>query len=212
MRSRRLGGICHRTPTAWFVRGSGPRTIARRYCPVRDTRCLRSQGIIESAVLIGFDPIGRCDGPETVECCGEGSVGGAGCGQDAVLEDLRGDRPESVDDPAQHRVSATGAAASAEAVAVAAVAGGARGDLAGSGGGESLRSIARRLGRAPSTVSREVASHGGPAAIEPVSRIGARSGRCAARRRPSSPSARGCERWSRRSSSCAGHLNRSPVG
>jgi IS30 family transposase len=28
--------------------------------------------------------------------------------------------------------------------------------------GESLRSIARRLGRAPSTVSREVASHGGP--------------------------------------------------
>ena len=31
----------------------------------------------------------------------------------------------------------------------------------GLAGGESLRSIARRLGRAPSTVSREVASHGG---------------------------------------------------
>ena len=40
----------------------------------------------------------------------------------------------------------------------------------GLAGGESLRAIARRLGRAPSTVSREVASHGGgPVALLPSS-------------------------------------------
>lgn len=37
----------------------------------------------------------------------------------------------------------------------------------GLGSGESLRSIARRLGRAPSTVSREVARHGGRARYRP---------------------------------------------
>ena len=36
-----------------------------------------------------------------------------------------------------------------------------RRDLAGPGGGESMRSIARRLGRAPSTVSREIAANHG---------------------------------------------------
>lgn len=38
----------------------------------------------------------------------------------------------------------------------------------GLGSGESIRSIARRLGRAPSTVSREVAAGGGPRAYRPV--------------------------------------------
>jgi IS30 family transposase len=38
----------------------------------------------------------------------------------------------------------------------------------GLGGGESMRAIAARLGRAPSTISREVAAHGGPAGYRPV--------------------------------------------
>jgi IS30 family transposase len=37
--------------------------------------------------------------------------------------------------------------------------------------GESVRSIARRLARAPSTVSREVARHGGKHAIGPITLI-----------------------------------------
>ena len=82
----------------------------------------------------------------------------------------------------------------------------------GLAGGESLRSIARRLGRAPSTVSREVAAHGGPAAIGPAWLTGGRCGGCAARRPPSSPSAIGSGRWWRPSWSCGGRPSRSPVG
>lgn len=40
--------------------------------------------------------------------------------------------------------------------------------LVGLCGGDSLRAIAHRLGRAPSTISREVAHHGGPESYRPV--------------------------------------------
>jgi IS30 family transposase len=82
----------------------------------------------------------------------------------------------------------------------------------GLAGGESLREIASRLGRAPSTVSREVTANGGRrryracrADERGFARRGDRSG-------PSWQAANGCGRWSRPSSSCAGRPSRSPVG
>ena len=58
--------------------------------------------------------------------------------------------------------------------------------------GESLRVIAGRLGRTPSTVSREVARNGGRGpAIGRAARIGRRFGTCVAPRSRSSPGVRG---------------------
>ena len=83
----------------------------------------------------------------------------------------------------------------------------------GLAGGESLRSIARRLGRSPSTISREVAANGGRRRYRAC-----RADKAAVRRarRPKPVEAGvvciGSGRWSRRSSSCVGLRSRSRVG
>ena len=61
----------------------------------------------------------------------------------------------------------------------------------GLAGGESLRAIARRLGRAPSTVSREVSSHGGPRRYRACRADAAALGRM---RRPKRAKLAECER------------------
>ena len=78
--------------------------------------------------------------------------------------------------------------------------------------GESLRGIARRLGRAPSTISREVKANHGVGryrAVVPTSGPGAKP---SAPSRPSWRGAPGSVTRSRPSSKCAGHRSRSRVG
>ena len=83
----------------------------------------------------------------------------------------------------------------------------------GLAGGESLRSIARRLGRSPSTISREVErATVACAAIGRVERIRMRCVVRGGRSQRSSRCVGGCGRWSRRSSSCVGLRSRSRVG
>ena len=83
----------------------------------------------------------------------------------------------------------------------------------GLAGGESLRAIGRRLGRAPSTISREVRRPRWPSSVSGVSsRPGRASVARVARRWRSSRSAGDSGRWWRPNSSCGGHHNRSRVG
>ena len=88
------------------------------------------------------------------------------------------------------------------------------GDLPGSGGRQSLRAIAAGLGRAPSTVSREVAANGGrrPVPGRTGRSAGVGAGQASARRAswPPSPVLRAivAEKLSRSS----GHRSRSPAG
>jgi DNA-binding CsgD family transcriptional regulator len=78
--------------------------------------------------------------------------------------------------------------------------------------GESCRQIAARLGRAPSTVSRELTRNGGR------HRYRAQVADAAAFRRAQRPKAaklvtsRGCGRWWRPSWRCGGRRSRSPAG
>ena len=79
--------------------------------------------------------------------------------------------------------------------------------------GESLRAIAARLGRAPSTVCREVAAQRRRAAgIGRARRTGRRCAGRAARSRRSWRCTASCARWWRASWSCAGRRSRSRVG
>jgi len=78
--------------------------------------------------------------------------------------------------------------------------------------GLSLRTIARRSGRAASTISREIARHGGPTAIArsaPTSGPGSGPG---GRSRASSPPTRTCASSSPPSSRSSGRPSRSPAG
>ena len=77
---------------------------------------------------------------------------------------------------------------------------------------ESFRSIAARLGRAPSTVSREVARHGGAIDIERLEQTIARGGRRCARKSACSRVTRRCATSSRVDWRWSGRRNRSPVG
>jgi hypothetical protein len=78
--------------------------------------------------------------------------------------------------------------------------------------GLSLRVIASRLGRSPSTVSREVATHGGVTTIEPRPRTSWRGREPRVRKPASSRPTPRCLLWSQRSWSGAGHRSRSPAG
>ena len=75
--------------------------------------------------------------------------------------------------------------------------------------GESYRSIARRLGRAPSTIAREVRSNRGRPGTEPGGPSCDAIDRPAGRGPPGSPATRGCGPGSRSSSANAGRPSRS---
>ena len=78
--------------------------------------------------------------------------------------------------------------------------------------GEPCRQIAARLGRAPSTVSRELARNGGRGRYRAQAADAAAFGRA---QRPNLPSwwwSRGCGRWWRPSWRCGGRRSRSPGG
>src|SRR6266550_421004 len=77
--------------------------------------------------------------------------------------------------------------------------------------GRSLRGIASGLGRAPSTVCREVAANGGQAGTGRVPLTGGPFAWRTAPSRPSWPGARGCARSPGASWSCAGRRSRSRV-
>jgi DNA-binding CsgD family transcriptional regulator len=78
--------------------------------------------------------------------------------------------------------------------------------------GESCRRIACRLGRAPSTVSRELARNGGRHHYRAQVADAAAFRRASGPSRPSWRSSRGCGRWSRPSWPWGGRRSRSPAG
>ena len=78
--------------------------------------------------------------------------------------------------------------------------------------GEPCRQIAARLGRAPSTVSRELARKVAATTIGPRPPTPPPSGGPSGPRRPSWRSSHGCGRWWRPSWPCGGHPSRSPAG
>jgi Helix-turn-helix domain len=84
-------------------------------------------------------------------------VGGAGSG----VGDPPGDQPVTVGDPEIHQQVAAGAGVGTEAAPLRLSLVEREEISRGLAGGESLCSIARGLGRAPSTISREVRSNGG---------------------------------------------------
>src|SRR6476659_6463922 len=108
----------------------------RRLTSPRRTRPYRPwpQGINATPVSIGFDRIGRVSDGTTV---GQGAdaAGRAGGGGGAGVADASRDQPFEVGDPSCDQQDAPTGEAGCEAVAVAALAGGARGDLAGPRGG-----------------------------------------------------------------------------
>ena len=78
--------------------------------------------------------------------------------------------------------------------------------------GETMRCIASGLGRAGSTVSREVAANGGHTSIGRRQLIGRLDIGLEDRNRPSWVLTTGYVRWLRRSSSCGGHQVRYRIG
>lgn len=78
--------------------------------------------------------------------------------------------------------------------------------------GRSLRVIAAGLGRAPSTVSREVAGNGGPGGYRALPADRAAWARATRRSGASWPGRRDCVTWWLRSCSDGGRRNRSPAG
>lgn len=78
--------------------------------------------------------------------------------------------------------------------------------------GESARQLARRLGRSPSTVSREIARNGGRDRYRAASADAAAYERGRRPSRPSSPNGLPCGHWWRPSWPCAGHPSRSRAG
>jgi hypothetical protein len=72
-----------------------------------------------------------------------------------------GDAPELLDGAGPAQALRRNPAGAAARVGTALESGGARGDFPGLAAGDALRTIAARLSRAPSTVSREVAGVGG---------------------------------------------------
>jgi DNA-binding CsgD family transcriptional regulator len=78
--------------------------------------------------------------------------------------------------------------------------------------GESCREIAARLGRAPSTVSRELARNGGRHRYRAQAADAAAFGRAQRPKAAKLVTSRGCGRWSRPSWPCAGRRSRSPGG
>ena len=78
--------------------------------------------------------------------------------------------------------------------------------------GDSRRAIAQRLGRAPSTVSREVTRNGGRWCYRAQTAEGRPTGGLGGPSRPSWCSSRGYVRWWRTNWRCVGHRSRSRDG
>ncbi|MFI0990226.1 helix-turn-helix domain-containing protein [Streptomyces exfoliatus] len=78
--------------------------------------------------------------------------------------------------------------------------------------GESARQLAKRLGRSPSTVSREIARNGGRDRYRAARPMRPPTSEGTAPSRPSSPSGPLCAPWWKPYWPCVGHPSRSPDG
>ncbi|MGI5142949.1 helix-turn-helix domain-containing protein [Streptomyces sp. CA-106110] len=82
----------------------------------------------------------------------------------------------------------------------------------GMAAGESARQLARRLGRSPSTVSREITRNGGRERYRAASADAAAYTRGRRPKQASSPNGPLCKRWWRPNWHCAGRQSRSGAG